>query len=168
MAEIKGTKKLDKLINDYVKKFGCTAELGSEFCYWHDDEVINYSLIIPVPSDKMWRAYVKKEFNFLITNIFMFSLLHEVGHHYTMDLFTECQREDEERAVEKIEKVLTKSDNKTLDNALYLKYFDLPMEKIATKWAVNYYKRHKFSINHFYKKLNKELKKFYKINGLLD
>ena len=168
MTEIKGTKKLDKMINNYVKKFGCTAELGSEFCYWHDDETVDYSFIIPVPSDEVWKEYVKKEFNFNLTNIFMFSLLHEIGHHYTMDFFTQTQQNKNDKMVDKIEKVLSESDDEKLDKTMYLKYFDLPMERIATKWAVNYYRKHRFSINRFYKKLNKELKKFYKINGLLD
>lgn len=166
--KIVGIEKIDELINGFVEKFGCTASLGEEFCYWHDDETIDYSLVISVPSDEAWKEYVKEKFNFCITNIFMFSLLHEVGHHFTMDNFSKLQQNKEQVAVAKIESDLKDSDSEELDKEMYIKYFDLPMEKSATKWAVKYYRTHRQAINRFYRKLNKELQIFYKKNGLFE
>lgn len=164
--ELKGTKKIDEMVNTFCEKFGCTAELGAEFCYWDDDETVDYSLVISVPSDEAWKEYVKETFNFRITNIFMFSLLHEIGHHFTMGKFNKFQQSKERVAIAKIEHNLSESNDEDFDKEMYKKYFDLPMEKSATKWAVNYYRTHRQAINRFYKKLEKELQKFYKLNGL--
>ena len=83
-----------------------------------------------------------------------------------MDDFPKRQLNFENRKVKKIEKALEKSDSDELDKKLNFEYFDMPMEKVATKWAVNYYKKHRLEINNFWKKFNKELKNFYKVNGL--
>ncbi len=164
--KLKGIPKLDKMLTEFLEKFGCTAEMGKEFCYWHDDELINYTLVVSTFSDKIWKEYVYKTFNYKIENIFIFSLLHEVGHHFTMDNFPEFCKNKEEKMVEKIEKALSESNSEILDKKLNLEYFNLPMERTATKWAVRYAKKHKFELRRFWKKFRKELHKFYKINNV--
>ena len=168
MKELKGYEKIDELVNNFCEKFGCTAELGAEFCYYHSDDTVCYTLATVEASDKAWKEYVRKKFNFRITNIFMFSLLHEIGHHRTMDNFTMLQQNTEESVVKKIEKNLAHSKSEHNDKKLYLQYFDLPMEKSATKWAVKYYKTHRQAINRFYRKLEKELCNFYELNEVED
>lgn len=162
--KLKGIPKLDKMLTEFVEKFGCTAEMGAEFCYWKDDELINYTLVVSTFSDKVWKEYVYKTFNYKIENIFIFSLLHEIGHHFTMDNFPKSHRNFEEKMVAKIEKDLSNSKSEILDRNLNLEYFNLPMEKVATKWAVHYAKTHKLELRIFWKKFRKELHKFYKIN----
>lgn len=164
MKELRGLEKIDELVNNFCEKFGCTAEFGAEFCYYHSDETVCYSLAVVEESDKTWKEYVKDTFNFRITNIFMFSLLHEIGHHFTMDKFSPIYQRKEDAVVRKIEKNLSKSDDEVLDKKLRLQYFDLPMEKVATKWAVKYYRTHRQAINRFYRKLEKEIHKFYALN----
>ena len=168
MNKVKGIEKLTEILQKFVKKFGCDIEVGEEFSYYYDDALINYSLIIPVFSDKVWKEYVLKTFNYKIKNIFMFSLLHEIGHHMTYDLYTEkdCKKEDE--TIKKIEKALACSTSYATDKNLNLAYFNLPMEKTATKWAVRYYKTHSLEMELLWRKFKRELKKFYKINGLKD
>ena len=166
MAKLKGIEKLDRIMTEFVEQFGCTAELDKEFCYWHEDELVNYTLVISKLIDTTWKEYVLKTFNYKIENIFMFSILHEIGHHFTMDDFPKRQLNFENRKVKKIEKALENSNSDELDKKLNFEYFDMPMEKVATKWAVNYYKKHRLEINNFWKKFNKELKNFYKVNGL--
>lgn len=166
MARLKRTEKLDKMVTNFVKKFGCEAELGSEFCYWHGEDLINYSLVVPCDTDDFWKEFVYRTFNYKIENIFMFSLLHEVGHHFTMDNFSKKQRNAENRMTEEIESKLSISTSKTVDKGLNFKYFNMPMEKVATKWAIRYYKKHRREINHFWHKFRKELKKFYQANNV--
>ena len=76
MEELKGVEKLDKLLTKFVEKFGCTAEMGSDFCYWKEEELVNYTLISMEFVDSLWKEYVLKNFNYKIENIFMFSVLH--------------------------------------------------------------------------------------------
>lgn len=166
MANLKDVKKLDRMLTEFVSKFGCTAELDSEFCYWHEESLVYYTLAITELTDDAWKEYVLKTFNYKIENIFMFSLLHEIGHHFTMDNFSKKQRNAENHKTEEIEEKLSKSTSDIVDRNLNLEYFNMPMEKSATRWAVNYSKKHKVEINRFWKKFHKELKRFYLINGI--
>jgi len=166
MAELKGVKKLDKKVSKFTEKFGCTAEMGSEFCYWKGEDLINYSLLVGLASDGLWREYVLKNFNYKIENIFMFSLLHEIGHHLTMDNFSKKMRNAEAKKVEKIEEKLNESDSEIVFRNSNLEYFDLPMERVATKWAVNFSKKHRRFLKRFWKSFQKDLYAFYALNGI--
>lgn len=166
MAELKGVKKLDRVITKFTEKFGCTAEMGAEFCYWKGEDLINYSLLIGLSSDKLWSEYVLKNFNYKIENIFMFSLLHEIGHHLTMDNFTKKQRNLENKSVEKIEKKLEEEVSEISYRNLNMEYFDLPMERVATKWAVQFSKKHRKYLKKVYKTFQKSFRAFYTENGL--
>lgn len=164
MEELKGLELIDEIVNDFVAEFDCDAEFGSEFLYWHDDATIQYSLIIGDKTDVIWTEYVKSTFDYSIDNIFVFSLLHEVGHHYTMDLFTNEELIAERRKIKRIEKRLNQSNSDLMDEGYYLLYFDLPMEKIATEWAVNYAKENQKALNEFWNKLQNALFNFYEMN----
>jgi hypothetical protein len=61
-------------------------------------------------------------------------LLHEVGHHFTLDDL----EEDEEEYCMKTKKKL--HGESVEDNFIY---FDLPDEKLATEWAINYINKNK-------------------------
>lgn len=168
MKKVRGIENLTEILQKFVKKFGCDIEMGAEFCYHYDDSLIEYSLILPTFSDKVWKEYVLKTFNYKIENIFMFSLLHEIGHHMTYDFYTEKECNTENKYIEKIEKELARSTSNAKDKRLNLEYFNLPMERTATQWAVRYYKKHKIEMNLLWRKFKRELKNFYKINGLKD
>lgn len=164
MTELKGFDKIDELVNAFVNRFDCDAEFGEEFCYWHDDATIFYNLIIGTLSDMTWTEYVKEVFNYTIENIFVFSLLHEIGHHFTMDNFTRKDYNAEHKKIAKIEASLKDSEDDDFDKILYKEYFDLPMEKAATAWAVKYARKNKTQLFYFWKKLEKALKEFYRLN----
>lgn len=159
-----GLEKIDEIINDFVAQFDCDAEFGNEFLYWHDDSTIQYALIIGVTSDVVWTEYVKATFDYDIENIFVFSLLHEIGHHYTMDLFSKEQLNTEFRKAGKIEENLRESNSILIDKGYYLQYFDLPMEKIATEWAVKYAKKNRKKLEKFWDTLQQALNDFYMAN----
>lgn len=37
MAKLKGLKRVDRIVNEFLDQFGLTAKLESEFTYWQDD-----------------------------------------------------------------------------------------------------------------------------------
>lgn len=164
VEELKGFDKIDEIVNEFVEHFDCDAEFNDEFCYWHDDCTIGYNLIVGVESDLAWTEYVKETFDYSIKNIFVFSILHEVGHHFTMDDFSKTDLRKEFQKVEKIEAVLSESDDVETDRKLYKEYFDLPMERTATEWAVGYARKNPTTLRNFWKKLEKALKEFYSFN----
>lgn len=156
--------RIDEIINDFVADFGCDAELDDSFCIYPDESTIAYTLVVGELSDIVWREYVQKTFGYAIENIFVFSLLHEIGHHFTMKNFSSKVWRKEKARERRIEARLRKSKDENLDRKFYLQYFDLPSERTATKWAVNYAKKNKDELENFWNILNKELQKFYAEN----
>ena len=83
----------------------------------------------------------------------MMSLLHEVGHAMTLFTFSETEMENAHQAKELIKIDLEEEDT----DETFSKYFDLDIEKVATEWAVNYYKSNRKKIEDFYLKFEKTL-----------
>lgn len=152
---------IDELINNFVAQFDCEAELGDEFLYFGSDNTITYTLLIGELSDRVWKKYIKDNYNYEMTNVFLFSLLHEIGHHHTMGQFSRKLQNDEDKKVARIEKDLSHSNCEELDTLLYLEYYDLPMEKVATEWAVKYAKNHKRKLFRFWRKLEIALHQYF-------
>ena len=46
MAKLKGLKRVNRIINEFLDQFGLTAQLESEFSYWRDDFHIGYALAV--------------------------------------------------------------------------------------------------------------------------
>lgn len=101
----------------------CKVEIGDTFKYC--DGVITVNPKEGYMANLSWKKFLQKEYGFVLThkNWFVLSVLHELGHHYTIEYFTveewnksqhECEHENEH-------------------------YYE-PVEKIATDWAVEYYK----------------------------
>ena len=162
--ELKGFDKVDEIISEFVAWFDCEAELSDEFVYFHDDCTVGYTLVIGDFADKVWKEYVLKKFNYSIKNTFVFSLLHEIGHHYTIGLFDSKRTKEEKAKIDRIEKLLKLTSGDDAERVLHLAYFDLPTERIATEWAVKYARENEKELNDFWNKLNSALREFYRLN----
>lgn len=162
--ELIGFDKIDELVSDFCAEFDCDAEFNDEFCYWSDDETIGYTIIVGELSDEAWTEYVKDTFNYTIENIFVFSLLHELGHHFTLNNYSNRERKKEDEAVNFIEAKLKKSITKETDKQLYKEYFNLPLERVATEWAVNYARSNKEKLDSFWERLQTAFNYFYSEN----
>lgn len=173
MARLKGIKKLNKQITKMFRKAvwdSCPKMYAdTDFSYWIDEEEISYGLVVSDYDNEMITKWVKDTFDFKIGNIFVFSVLHELGHFFTIDNFTDEEMEKDTEAKELIEEGLTKLRRKSKKyNEVYCAYFDLPTEYTATEWAVNWILDNKKEANKLCVKCNKALAKFYLRNGVTD
>lgn len=143
---------IDRVINDFTGQFGCTAKLGEIFLYLPHVNHINYELDFGGYSrthQKMNRDFmnsVKRCKPQIKLNVFMWSLLHEIGHHHTYYDFTEDEIDRFTKKVHRIEK--TKSSKP---------YYDLPYERAATEWAVNYANTHQKEVLELWEKIKDAL-----------
>lgn len=126
---------LEKLVEKFIDN-DCEVFLDKEFCYY-DDEIISISLSEDPEVNISWKEYLKKyhHFNLTVENVFIMSILHELGHHYTLPYFSDAQWEKEDKMKSKIEEKITKENA----HACRIKYFQMPTEKAATAWAIEYY-----------------------------
>ena len=122
---------LTKVVEKFIGH-DCTVRMYDYFCYEPDTKEICITLFENNDANREWAKYLKDTFNFTLTkeNLFALSVLHELGHHYTVDYFNED--EWEEQASEKLLRGLTGS-------ARYQAYYNQPIEKVATEFAVNVY-----------------------------
>ena len=169
MTKLKGVKNLNDSITKELKPFGITrAHLSSEYSYLYYNRNINYKITETALEDKWFIDFVKERFNYTVRYPFVFSLLHEVGHHKANDeiegaIYEFCTAEKT-----RIEKTMKNVKSEAKAKKLEWQYFNLPDEIMATQWAVNYCKQNPQKINNMWKNMKKALYEFYDANGVLN
>lgn len=168
MSKLKGKKKLNKAVSAQLAQFGIKdAKLSTEYSYMWKKERITYKLTETI-EDELFNAFVLDRFGYKVENTFIFSLLHEVGHHLANDeidgaICDFCNKE--KRRINKGMKIAeTEEEVKILE----YQYFNLPDEIMATQWAVNYAKQNPLEVGVMWACIKQELEKFYKKNGLTE
>jgi len=154
--------KMEKWINKFIGGV-CSVYEANMFCFMPDDEVITFTYDEPTEANSEWKKFLKESFNFDLTNenVFTMSILHELGHHYTVDLFT-----DEEWTEQATEKAL----ENVADSEYCQAYFNLPIEKKATEYAVSAYKQNETAMrkwNHRFNCAIRHYEKTHKIKSSL-
>lgn len=155
---------LVSLVDEFLKPFGIDSDFSSDFSYDPEDERVYFSIMVSERADRLFKQYVSSHFHFETPSIFMLSLLHEVGHAYTMPTLSKLRIDADHQAKEIIEEALSIDD----DDEIYSLYFDLGIERVATAWAVDYYKAHKERCDNFYSKFLNALKSEYERMGLTE
>ena len=133
------------------------AEPDSDFFYYYESHRIGYSLLVSDRTQRLFPKYCEHNLGLQHkTPIFILAFLHELGHHYTTDLFDDSEIDE----FEEIKEDLGDTDSD------FLAYFDIEDEYEASKWAVDYIDTHPDKIKQLDLDLKKALDKFYEINGI--
>lgn len=153
------TEKLDNVINDFVSQFGLSAEIGTDFAYYYNEDKITYALVV---SDRMGKMF--KEFAFSIglkynVDVFLLSLLHEVAHHTTIKDLDDVEYGKGLH----LKETLTDSDEDVL------KYFQIYDEIEATNWAIDYINNNAETLSVWWNEtLRPAIMEFYMENNIHD
>ena len=128
---------LEKKIRRYLKKFGITRALCTDsFFYIPTAKTVCFT-ILRYTTDEELIEHVNQKYDVDIHDwFFIFSLLHEVGHHMTMSQLSEKDFIEEVAARKVISQLI---DNDTDKNAVY---FELNAEDLANRWAIEYIENH--------------------------
>lgn len=160
MAKLKGAKRLEKVVNKFtMKNFGVTAKLGTEFLAYCGKQKIHFALVMSEDDVSYYLNDVADRYPNIQADIFLWCLLHEIGHCKTDYLWSE----EENIYFTEQKEMLEYVENDEMRNAWY---HAIPDEYFATKWAGEYMSHHPKKIKKFWDTLQKELFKFYKKNGL--
>lgn len=126
-------KVVDYVIDIYPELSRDSFEEGSLFIYYPEERIIQISNVIDeieFEGNKFLEKYLYEEFNIYIQQekMFIFSILHEIGHYFTFDM--------------------NNFDNycnmlKEIEDENYSSYRKIPEEYKADKWAVEFIKNHK-------------------------
>ena len=148
---------IKNVINDFLLPFELNCEIGTDFSYYYNDNLVEVSLVTIDRASKNFLDFVEKEFNFIHADIFLWSLLHEIGHHETLD-----DLDDDAYELSQEIKRNLQTDNNIKDEVRDYIYFNLYDEYIATEWAANYMEEHYQEVKEFWNKLQPLILNFYK------
>lgn len=162
--EIKGLDIINKVVNDFVSEWDCTAKAGANFAYYYLKDEISWTLLITEDADRYFQSFLKKNFPDITANVFIWSLFHEVGHHETIDMWSDEEQEEFDRIKDELEKEYGKEKDKSLS----YKYFSLPDEFEATCWAAEYMRTYPEKVKQLFEKLSVAVRKFYELNEVED
>lgn len=157
MSELKGLDKINNILNDFLTPFECKAEVGPDFAYWYATNTITYSFVTSERMEKLFKAFAKSIGLKVDVDIFLLSLMHEVGHVETWDELSkeECVYSQD------VKEILTDSDE---DCEIY---FNLPDEYEATAFAVDYINEHENELKNWWNnKLQPAIMDFYGLNKI--
>lgn len=164
MSKLKGVKKLNKAIALAFDGFGIAGfQLGKEYGFYLIDNTIDYCLVEGKIEDKLFNQFIKERFGYEVTNTFIISILHEIGHYMTLediynnDFVYEFCHAEKERIDKEMEKATKKKEVKRLE----YQYFSLPDELAATAWAVDYAKNNAETLNLIWEQVQTALTQFY-------
>lgn len=170
LEELKGIEELNKTIEQFFIGLGypeIECELDIEFAYYYEIETITYSLFENPYSDAGFKLYIEEHFNDVPKcSLFLLSLLHELGHHLTIPLFTKKQIRKYKKLKKRVENKKVNTPKEIVD--LQIKYCCLPQESKATKKAIELLKKNYKFVKNFEQIWNNAVLNFYKINNITE
>ncbi len=166
--KLKGISKLNSVFEQFFVDLGypeIECSLAPDFAYYYGTDEITYSLFAMPEANEGFKRYLKMTYPKMPKcSMFVFSLLHELGHHITMPKYSEKDFKKWTRAKAKIEKQIPHtSEEKIKRQIIYCGLFD---EKIATAEAVKILLMNYDYIHSFEKVWYKAVMDFYKKNNI--
>lgn len=155
---MKGLSKITKILNDFVRTIDeeLFVKEDSNFAYYPSSNKITYSLVVSEKGDANFMKSVEFFNPKVKCDIFLWSILHEIGHHETIDELSDADLRNSEFI-----KFLVAGG--TIPEE---RYYECPDERAATGWAVQYAESHTAILAEFWKELQKAIMRFYKLNHI--
>ena len=156
MYMLKGIIEIDNIINEFLGQFDCTATIGTDFEYIYTESLIHYTFVVSGKSEIQFMNSINRCNPKVTCDIFLWSILHELGHHETIDDLT-----DDDAYISYWIKCMV--NEKLMDEN---EYYDCPDEKAATEWAVSYANSHIEELSNLWIKLQAAIMNFYIVNEI--
>lgn len=172
---MKGMKALLKTINDFTKtNFGIKAVWHKDFEAIPSRNRIGINIAVNSDLNSTFLQDCEERFPEVHTSLFIWLLMHEIGHCMTEEFWTEYDSNyflaTKARAAEYFGYFLDEnSSEETYESVSYWLndiYHAMPDEYLATNWAGAYMMNHPKKMAKFNDKFNKALKKFYEKNDV--
>ena len=153
---LKGINEINNILNDFLEEFDCTADVAEDFEYLYAESLIHYSFVISEKGEKEFIESVNRHNPIVNCDTFLWSLLHELGHHETIDDLSDNEYADSQIMKDFVEFGIVPTDI----------YYYCPDEVAATAWAVQYANSHIDLLQDLWNRLQPAIMNFYKINNV--
>lgn len=170
---------LEDMLNSFVSIFDIEARFvfDGDFEAIPDDDLVIVPLLFGDASATAFMEHIAQNYDIphfnpmTANNIFIFSLLHEIGHCMTEALIESDYDDDEIEIIEAERAMINEAIADVAINSeewhtLYDRYFCLPDEHLATDWAVEYYTKHRAECDKFAEQYHEAMRVFIERNGL--
>ena len=140
-----------------------TCRVDTDFYHYHNDEDdecgIAWSLFQNEAEEQRFKIFIKEELAVDVDRChpWLLSFFHEVGHEMTMDDFSDAELEQDRNQRNAIE---------ASEDPDYFAYFNLPLEKAATKWAVDFIIHNQDLVTDLLLDVMEQLALFYEVNNI--
>ena len=154
---------LNNLLTLYCNKYfdaDIKVCFSNEFSYSYLKDIITYTLAIFDTNAKSFREFWLRNGYLYNDDIFILSFFHELGHYMTGDELTE---EEENTSIWVKQYISTREE---ITDELRELYYNLPDEKLATCWAIDYVNTHRNEITELWKEIEKLVIDFYNDNNV--
>jgi hypothetical protein len=157
--------RLNKVLEDGLKKLGFdgyTVEIGNDFMFYYEENLITYALVAPTRMDTLFRKLYTELGLKYNADIFLLSFFHELGHGETIDDISETlYLYSQNRKV-----IIGNHTEEEATDELIREYQTLPDEIAATAWACDFINNNAGAVKEFWETFQKELMEFYKENNI--
>lgn len=158
--KLKGMRVITKVVNEFTSTFGVRAEWGLDFEAVPADKAITFTVVVGDYMNEAFLEDAENRFPAIHANLFLWLLMHEIGHcmtDYLWDMKDEAYfMKAKKKMPETFETILESNDW----------YHKMPDEYMATKWAGEYMAHHPRKMEKFNSKMNKAMKKFCRRNRI--
>ena len=160
MANIKGLKRVNRIINDFTRQFGVTAVLDTEFEAFCEDMRIGYTLYVDEDDQFFFLEDARCRYPEIKADTFLWLFMHELGHCITDGFWTP---EEQEYFTNQKDSMMNVYDDQRRNDW----YHACPDEFFATKWAGDYMMNHPKKIAKFWNELQAAILRMYRKNGVI-
>ena len=159
---------LNRVVNDFTERFGLRAELGEDFAYYPESEVVTYSLLINERADRTFSTFLRENFPDIEADLFLWSLLHEVGHHMTIDQWEDAEQDEFDEKKDRLSLLYREEDGESGEeiDELFYDYYETPDEFEATSWAADYMRENSEEVEKFNREMKDMLMHFFFLNNI--
>ena len=154
IRKLRGIAEINDYIESYLAKWDLYACIDTDFAYDPTIDTVFWSVVVSEENDKAFKEFFKKLGCNVETDVFVYSIFHEIGHSQTLEILSDMDYNYSQ-------------DRKADPNISNEEYFNLPDEIIASQWAVEYINNNIDEVKTFWSGLQVLLKKFYKRNHIL-
>ena len=141
----------------------------TDFAFYPEENCITFGLAVSETSDRYWKEFLRNEYEFQLGNIFVMSVLHEIGHFVRYDYLEEEDYEKISEQKEEIEYRLSKLRiHSKKYRETYKEYFGLRDERLATEWAIEWIRENPKQAKQLCDTCNELIANFYIRNGVCD
>lgn len=153
------TERITNIINEFLQPFDLTAHLDTDFYYYWQNNTIGYALVVTEKFDRLWTEYLTKNYPNVTAPLFIWSLLHEIGHNETDDYIPYGGHV----RIDHYKKTLNPDKEEDIR-----KYYQCADEVLATEWAYRYIITYPDKIADLWNRLQPAILEFYKQENITE